>query len=266
MEKKKATIRTFLKMKENGEKIVQLTAYDAIFARLAEAAGVDQILVGDSLGNTFLGYRDTTPVTMDDMIHHCRAVRRGAPNTFIIGDMPFLSYQLDLETTLRNAARFMQEADCDCVKLETTRAELPVIRRLVEVGIPVMAHIGLRPQTVKVAGGYRIAGKSEEAAAELRQLALDVQDAGAFAVVLECIPGELARQISESLTIPTIGIGAGIGCDGQVQVLTDVLGLSEFTPRHAKPYAGIGQTVREALAAYADEVRHQTFPTDANTF
>ena len=266
MERKKPTVRTFIKMKENGEKIVQITAYDAIFARLAEAAGVDQILVGDSVGNTFLGYRDTVPVTMEEMLHHCKAVRRGAPNSFVIGDMPFMSYQLSMESALANAARFMKEADCDAVKLETGRAELPIIRRMVEVGIPVMAHIGLLPQSVKVAGGYRIAGKTEEAAAELLDMAREVQEAGAFSLVLECIPGDVAKKISESLTIPTIGIGAGVHCDGQVQVLTDVLGLLDFTPRHARHFTEAGAAVKEALAAYAAEVRAQTVPTSENTF
>ncbi|MBR2435739.1 MAG: 3-methyl-2-oxobutanoate hydroxymethyltransferase, partial [Lentisphaeria bacterium] len=212
---KKKTVRTFRKMKKNAEKIVMITAYDAPTAAIAQAADIDLILIGDSVGTTMLGYDDTVPVTMDDMIHHCKQVRRGAPDMFLVGDMPFLSYHCGDDDAMRNAGRFLQEAACDCVKLESSRDTLPLIKRMVAAGIPVMAHIGLLPQHVKTSGGYRIAGREEADAAELKQLALDMEKAGAFALVLECVPAALSAEISRALEIPVIGIGAGAGCDGQ---------------------------------------------------
>ncbi len=263
---KRLTVRSFRKMKRDGEIIVMLTAYDAPTARFAAGAGVDLILVGDSLGMTALGYDDTVPVTMDDMILHCKAVRRGAPNTFIVGDMPFMSYHISVEDALRNAARFMQEAACDCVKLECGRDEIPLVRRMVAAGIPVCAHIGLLPQSVKVAGGYRVAGRREEEADALVADALALQEAGAFMIVLECLPRSLAERITGALEVPTIGIGAGTECDGQVQVFCDMLGISEFTPKHAKHFAEAGAVIRQGIEAYVADVKAGRFPADENSF
>ncbi len=262
---KKHTVRTLRKMKTNGEKIVMLTAYDAPTAKFAQAGGVDMILVGDSLGMAALGYSDTVPVTMDDMVHHCKAVRRGAPETFVVGDMPFLSFHLSAEQTLLNAARLIQEANCDAVKLETDRSTIPMVKRLVEAGIPVCAHIGLLPQSVKTSGGYRIHGRKEEEAEALLADAVALQEAGAFAIVFECLPALLAKKITERLDIPAIGIGAGAYCDGQVQVIADLVGFfTEYLPRHAKRYADLGSEMKKAVASYADDVRSGAFPGPEN--
>ena len=258
---KKHTVRTLRKMKTNGEKIVMLTAYDAPTAKFAQAGGVDMILVGDSLGMAALGYSDTVPVTMDDMVHHCKAVRRGAPETFIVGDMPFLSFHLSEEQTLLNAARLIQDANCDAVKLETDRSTIPVVKRLVEAGIPVCAHIGLLPQSVKTSGGYRIHGRKEEEAEALLEDAIALQEAGAFAIVFECLPASLAKKITERLDIPTIGIGAGAYCDGQVQVIADLVGFfTEYLPKHAKRYADLGNEMKKAVSSYVEDVRRGAFP------
>ena len=263
----KPTVRTFRKMKRDAEKITMITAFDASLARLAQAAGIDMILIGDSLGLGALGFPDTLPVTMDMMIHHSRAVRRGAPDTFIVGDMPFMSYNLGMEQALTNAWRLIQEAGCDAVKLETGLPEVPVIKRMVECGIPVMAHIGLLPQGIKTAGGYRVAGRSEDEARALKDLARAVEEAGAFSTVLECVPADLSAEITRSLAIPTIGIGAGAGCDGQVQVIADVLGLDDsFRPKHSKCYAEVGHAIKQAVADYVAEVKGGKFPTAANSF
>ena len=263
---KKKTVRTFRKMKKNAEKIVMITAYDAPTAAIAQAADIDLSLIGDSVGTTMLGYDDTVPVTMDDMIHHCKQVRRGAPDMFLVGDMPFLSYHCGDDDAMRNAGRFLQEAACDCVKLESSRDTLPLIKRMVAAGIPVMAHIGLLPQHVKTSGGYRIAGREEADAAELKQLALDMEKAGAFALVLECVPAALSAEISRALEIPVIGIGAGAGCDGQVQVVTDLLGIGSFVPKHAKQYAQLGKAMTDAFQAYRDDVKNGSFPTEEHSF
>jgi len=264
---KKATVRSFRKMKQEGRKIVMVTAYDAPTAKFAEEAEVDMILVGDSLGMSTMGYSDTIPVTMDDMIHHCKCVRRGAPNTFVIGDMPFLSSHLSEETVLKNAARFMQEANCDCVKLESDRSSIPMVKKLVQAGIPVCAHIGLLPQSVKTSGSYRIHGRSEEEAQSLLEDAKALEEAGAFCIVFECLPRELAKKLTAALEIPTIGIGAGPDTDGQVQVNADLIGFfTNYLPKHAKCYANLGEQMIRALKDYADDVRSGKFPEDSNSF
>jgi len=264
---KKQTVRSLRKMKKDGNRITMITAYDAPTARFAEAGGVDMILVGDSLGMSCLGYSDTIPVTMDDMILHCKAVRRGAPNTFIVGDMPFMSYHLSAEQALTNAARFMQEANCDCVKLETDHSTIPVVKRLVDAGIPVCAHIGLLPQSLKISGSYRVQGRSEDAAAALLADAKALQEAGAFCIVFECLPKMLAKQITGALEIPTIGIGAGMYCDGQVQVIADLVGFfTDFLPKHAKRYAELGKGMTNAIAEYVADVKAGKFPADENSF
>ncbi len=264
---KKHTVRTIRKMKTDQQRIVMITAYDAPTARFAEAGGVDMILVGDSLGMTCLGYPDTVPVTMDDIVHHCKAVRRGAPNTFIAGDMPFLSCHLGREEALRNAGRLIQEASCDCVKVETDRVTLPIVKALVEAGIPVCAHIGLLPQSVKTSGGYRVQGRTEDNAKEILETAKAVQTAGAFATVIECVPRQLAEKITAELEIPTIGIGAGLGCDGQVQVFGDLTGLlGDFVPKHARRYAAIGDMMTDVVKQYAADVRSNAFPEQGNGF
>ena len=263
---KKKTVRTFRKMKRDGEKIVMITAYDAITASLAQAAEIDLILIGDSVGTTFMGYADTVPVTVDDMIHHGKIVRRGAPDMFLVCDMPFLSYHCGDDDAIRNAGRCLRETGSDCVKLECSKSTVPLIRRMVDAGIPVMAHIGLLPQHVKTSGGYRVAGREEEEAAALKKLALELQDAGAFSMVLECVPAALSEEISKMLDIPTIGIGAGTGCDGQVQVVTDLLGMGSFVPKHAKQYAKLGEIITNAFASYRSEVKEGTFPTAEQSF
>jgi 3-methyl-2-oxobutanoate hydroxymethyltransferase len=248
-------------LKESGRPIVMLTAYDFHSARLVEAAGVDSILVGDSLGMTVLGESSTLPVTMDDMVRATRAVSRAVSRVLVIADMPFMSYQADYAEGMHNAARFLAEGGAQAVKLEgATDDTLVLVDGLASAGIPVMGHIGLTPQSINALGGYRAQGKDAAAAARLMGDAVALQDSGAFAVVLECVPTEVAERISSLLAIPTIGIGAGIGCDGQVQVFHDVLGLGDFLPRHAKRYASLGEQVTSAVTAYADEVRERAFP------
>lgn len=265
--RKKYTVRTFRKMRKDGEKIVMLTAFDAPTARFAETAGVDLILVGDSLGMNTLGYHDTIPVTMNDMIHHCQCVRRGAPNTFIVGDMPYLSYHTSIEAAILNAGRFMQEGQCDCVKLESDHSTIPLIARLIQAGIPVMAHIGLLPQSLKVCGSYRVAGRAEDEAQALIDDAKAIQDAGAFSVVLECVPAALSQKITDLLEIPTIGIGAGAGCSGQVQVISDVLGFdASFQPKHSKCYLNVQELAQNAIHQYVTEVKDGVFPSMDNAY
>ena len=258
----RVTIPEIRKMKERGTPIPMLTAYDAVTARLVEEAEIPLILVGDSLGMVVLGYTDTTTVTMDDMLHHVKAVMRGSQRALVVADMPFMSYTVSVERALDNAARFIQEAGAQAVKLEGGQAIAHTIRRLVAAGIPVMGHVGLTPQQVLNLGGYRVQGRSLEAAEQILKDALAVEAAGCFAVVLECIPAELARLITGTLEIPTIGIGAGPDCDGQVQVIHDVLGwIPDFTPKHAKRYADLGETIRNAARKYAEEVRARQFFT-----
>lgn len=263
---KRTTVAAFAKRKRENEKIVMITAYDAPTASAAADAGIDVLLVGDSLAPTVLGYRNTLPVTMEQMLHHASAVRRGAPGAFVVFDLPFMSYQESIEKALHNAGRALKEADCDAVKLEGGAEAAPLIDALVGAGIPVMAHVGLLPQRVQTSGGYRIQGRTPEAAERILADARAVEAAGAFAVVLECIPAELGKSVTESLTVPTIGIGSGPDCSGQVQVMNDVLGLFESTPKHAKRYAEVGKIIREALGNYASEVRGKTFPDDEHSF
>ncbi|MGB2694128.1 MAG: 3-methyl-2-oxobutanoate hydroxymethyltransferase [Dehalococcoidia bacterium] len=254
-------------MKRRGEPIVMLTAYDYPSARLVEQAGVPVILVGDTLGMVVLGYDTTVPVTMDDMLHHVKAVVRGTERTLVVADMPFMSYQTGPDEALRNAGRFLQESGAQAVKLEGGVAVAETVRRITDAGIPVMGHIGLTPQAVHQFGGWKVQGKTHQAAVRLMNDALALERAGAFAVVLELVPTPLASLISKRLRVPTIGIGAGPGCDGQVQVYHDILGLFEdFVPKHTRRYAELGDAIREAVAAYAADVRAARFPTDENGF
>ncbi len=266
-EKKKITVSTLRKMKREHVPIAMLTAYDAPTAKLAELCGVDLILVGDSLGMAVLGYRTTLEVTLEQSLHHCAAVTRGAPEAFVIGDMPFMTYHVSPEQAMVNAARYLQEAHCAAVKIEGDRFMAPTVARLTSAGVPVMGHIGLRPQQVLVQGGYKIAGRTESAAEALLADAKAMQEAGAFAVVLECVPAMLSKEISESLEIPTIGIGAGPYTDGQVQVVNDLLGLfTDFLPKHAKRYANLSPEIEKAFKAYVAEVKDRSFPTMDNAF
>ena len=258
----KVTVRTLHDLKARGEKILMLTAYDACTAAWAETAGVPTILVGDSMGNTVLGYPNTLPVTLEESLAHTAAVRRGAPNAFVIGDMPFLSYQISVEEAVRNAGRYLKECGADAVKLEGGRAMLPVIERLVTVGIPVVGHIGLLPQSVLKDGGYRLHGKADDEAQAIRADARALDAAGCCAIVLEGIPHDLAGEITAEIATPTIGIGAGPKTDGQVQVIADLLGLvpGGFTPKHAKRYAELGETAVAAIRQYVAEVQAGNFP------
>jgi 3-methyl-2-oxobutanoate hydroxymethyltransferase len=264
----RATIRRFLEMKQERQPIVAMTAYDVLFARVLEEAGVDLILVGDSLGQVVLGYDSTIPVTMDDMIHHARAVKRGAPDTFVVLDMPFMSYQASVGDALRNAGRALKEAGVEAVKLEGGHERTcETIAALVHAGIPVMGHIGLTPQSVHALGGYRVQGREEADADRIRGEAAALQDAGAFSMVLELLPARLSQEISSSLTVPTIGIGAGPGCDGQVLVLYDALGLNPaFKPKFLKRFAELHDTALEGVRTYAREVRARSYPDAEHSF
>ena len=254
-------------MKQRGEKFAMLTAYDYPTARLLEDAGVPIILVGDSLGMVVLGYSSTLPVTMADMLHHVAAVVRGTQRTHVVADMPFMSYQASPEDALRNAGRFLQEAGAQSVKLEGGVSVAETVRRLVEAGIPVMGHIGLTPQSLNQFGGYKIQGKTPAAAVKLLNDAMALEQAGAYAMVLETIPAPLGKLISERVSIPTIGIGAGPYCDGQVQVLHDMLGLyTDFVPKHAKQYAHLAEDIGRAVREYLAEVQESRFPTERESF
>jgi 3-methyl-2-oxobutanoate hydroxymethyltransferase len=260
-------IQQIKEMKEKGEKFAMLTAYDYLTAKIIDEAGIPLILVGDSLGNVVLGYETTIPVTMDVMIHHTKAVTRAVKTALVVGDMPFMSYQLSMEDTLRNAARFIQEAGAHAIKLEGGVTVAEQVKRIVDCGIPVMGHIGLTPQSINQLSGWKIQGKNPEAAKKLLDDAVALDQAGAFAVVLGTVPAPLAAFITRKISIPTIGIGAGSGCDGQVQVVHDVLGLtSGFVPKHAKQYAQLAQTMKNAVTQYQNEVKHGDFPTEANSF
>ena len=263
----KNTVSTFREQKAKGEKISMLTAYDYSTAKLMDEAGINGILVGDSLGMVMLGYEDTLPVTMEDMIHHTAAVCRDAKNTLVVGDMPFMSYQVSVEEAVYNAGRLMKEGRCQAVKLEGGASVCPQIRAITNASIPVMAHIGLTPQSINAFGGFKVQGKSEEAAKKLLEDAKAVEEAGAFAVVLECVPAKLAELISKSISIPTIGIGAGAGCDGQILVYQDMLGLfSDFTPKFVKKYANVGEMMTQAFRDYIADVQEGSFPAPEHTF
>ena len=261
------TITKIQEMKRTGERIPMLTAYDYPTAKLVDEAGIPMILVGDSLGMAVLGYDSTLPVTMEDMLHHTRAVARGAQRALIVGDMPFMSYQTDVATAVRNAGRFLQEGGAQAVKLEGGVSVAETVRRIVECGVPVMGHVGLTPQSVNQLGGYRVQGRTPKAAARLLRDAQALEEAGAFSIVLELVPAQLSRLITQRLSIPTIGIGAGVDCDGQVQVLHDILGLvTDFVPKHVKQYALLAEFIKEAVGQYAREVRQESFPTEKESF
>lgn len=263
----KRTVTNLLQMKQKGEKISMLTCYDYSTAKLMDAADIDMLLVGDSLGNTMLGYPDTLAVTVEDMIHHGAAVVRGVKNCHVVIDMPFMSYQPSVYDAVVNAGRLIKETGGNSVKLEGGAAVKEHIRAIVDAGIPVVAHIGMTPQSVNAFGGFKVQGKSEETAAKIIQDAYDVQEAGAFAVVLECVPAKLAALISEKLTIPTIGIGAGEGCDGQVLVFQDMLGMfSDYVPKFVKHFADCGQIMTQAFRDYSNEVKAGTFPEEKHCF
>jgi 3-methyl-2-oxobutanoate hydroxymethyltransferase len=264
--RKKVTTRGIIEKKQRGELITMLTAYDYPTALAVDQAGIDAILVGDSLGMVVLGYENTLPVTMSDMLHHCRAVARGAKSALLVGDMPFMSYQVSVEQAVQNAGRFLQEAGMDAVKLEGGGERAATIRAIVEAGIPVQGHLGLTPQSVHQLGGFRAQGRTAETARRLLEDALTLQDAGCFSLVIEAVPGQLARLVSERLEIPTIGIGAGPGCDGQVLVTHDLLGFFErFTPRFVKKYADLHGTIAGALTTYRSEVEKGVFPAPEHT-
>jgi 3-methyl-2-oxobutanoate hydroxymethyltransferase len=266
-DRSKVTTATFHRKKRDGQPITVLTAYDYPTAVAVERAGLDAILVGDSLGMVVLGYNNTLPVTMDDMIHHCKAVARGANTPLLIGDMPFMSYQVSTEEAVRNAGRFLQEAGMDVVKLEGGRDRLDVVRAIVGAGIPVMGHLGLTPQSVHKLGGYRTQGKNAAAAKQLLDEAQMLQEAGCFSLVLESIPARLGELVSQQLDIPTIGIGAGPKCDGQVLVIHDLLGLFDrFTPRFVKQYAQMHTVISQALSEFKDDVEKGAFPATEHTF
>lgn len=257
----------FLKMKEKNEKIVMLTAYDYPSSKLAEEGGVDVILVGDSLGMVVLGYDSTVPVTLEDMIHHTKAVKRGAKDTFIVADMPFLTYHLSVKDTLMNAGRLIQETGAHAVKLEGADEVIEKITALTKAGIPVCAHLGLTPQSVGVLGGYKVQGKDASQAIKLLEDAKKCQEAGAFAVVLECVPKQLAEEVTKSVTIPVIGIGAGVNVDGQVLVYHDILGYGvDRVPKFVKQYHAVNPFMIESIEAYAKDVRTGQFPEEKHTF
>jgi 3-methyl-2-oxobutanoate hydroxymethyltransferase len=267
VERKKVTIADLQGRKEAGEKITMLTAYDYGMASFIDQAGIDMILVGDSLGMVVLGYDSTVPVTMEEMLHHCRAVRRGVRWAFLVGDMPFMSYNTGREEAIRNAGRFLKEAGCDAVKLEGGLEVVETVGAIVTAGIPVMAHIGLTPQTVSKLGGFRVQGRDAETARRVLDSARALEEAGAFSVVMECIPDTLAGRITRSLRMPTIGIGAGPECDGQVLVSNDLLGTYEkFQPKFVKQYARLYPLIRQAFMDYIREVRGGVFPGPEHSF
>ena len=267
MERKKVTIGDLMAKKESGKRISMMTAYDYPAASMVDQAGIDTILVGDSLGMVVLGYPSTVPVTMDEMIHHTKAVMRGTTWAFVIGDMPFMSYQASIEDAVRNAGRFIKEGGCDAVKLEGGTEAAPVVKAIVTAGIPVCAHIGLTPQTATQLGGFKVQGKDAESARNLITSAKDLEAAGAFMLVMECIPDVLAARITSELAIPTIGIGAGRDCDGQVLVYHDTVGLFErFTPKFVKQYIKLGPMIIDALKEYKREVEEGVFPGDEHIF
>ena len=263
----RVTIRDLRRMKRNGEKIPMITAYDYTSAQLVERAGIPLILVGDSLGQVVLGYDSTVPVTMDEMVHHIKTVVRGTQRAHVVGDLPFLSYHADVPEAIRNAGRLLKEGGAQSVKLEGGRTQAETVSRIVESGIPVMGHIGLTPQAVNQLGGYRVQGRSLKDAVRLMEDARALEEAGAYAIVLECVPAQLAQMIAERVGVPTIGIGAGAGCDGQVQVFHDMMGLyQDFTPKHARQYAQLGQTIVQATRSYVQDVENEQFPDDSESF
>ncbi len=263
----KRTTTTFLEAKSKGEKLVVITAYDYSMAKLADSCDIDAILVGDSLGMVCLGYKDTLRVTMEDMIHHSKAASRGTKHALLITDMPFMSYHVSVEEAVRNAGRLVQEGCAEAIKLEGGSDVIPHVKAIVKAQIPVMGHLGLTPQSVNIFGGFKVQGRQLEAAKKLIDDAKRLEDAGAFSITLECVPAELTKKITEAVSIPTIGIGAGSFCDGQVLVYHDVLGMfSEFRPKFVKVYADSGESIMTGIKKYAKEVRSGAFPTQEHTF
>ena len=263
----KNTVMTFQRQKDEQKKITMLTAYDYSTAKVMDNAGINGILVGDSLGMVMLGYEDTLSVTMEDIIHHTKAVARGAKNALVVADMPFMSYQTSVYDAVYNAGRLMKEGRCQAVKLEGGAAVCPQIEAIVAASIPVMAHIGLTPQSVNAFGGFKVQGKSKEAAKRILAEAKQVEAAGAFAVVLECVPAKLAELVTKSVSIPTIGIGAGAGCDGQILVYQDMLGMfGDFKPKFVKQFAHVGAEMEKGIKAYIAETQNGTFPAQEHTF
>jgi len=263
----KITTAVIRGMKKKGEKITMLTAYDYAMASVLDDVGVEMLLVGDSLGMVVLGYDSTLPVTMNDMLHHTKAVSRGTKNAMVVADMPFLSYQCSVDEAVRNAGRFLQEAGAHAVKLEGGREVAESVQRMTSAGIPVVGHLGLTPQSVQQFGGFKVQGKDKTAAERIAEDAKILEDAGAFSIVLECVPAPLAQRITDSLSIPTIGIGAGAGCDGQVLVVNDMLGMYErFLPKFVKQYTNLNNSIREAVQQYIEEVKKGTFPDEEHSF
>ncbi len=267
MKAQRVTIHTLRQMKERGEKIAMLTAYDATFGRLFDEAGADVLLVGDSLGMVIQGHDTTLPVTLEEMAYHCRAVVRGVARAHVVGDMPFMSYQASIEQGLTMAGRLIKEGGCHSVKLEGGAQHAPLVEKLVAAGIPVMGHIGLTPQSYHQFGGFKVQGRDAGGRERLLADALALEAAGAYAIVLEAIPADIAREITAALQIPSIGIGAGVECDGQVLVCYDMLGMNEeFKPRFVRRFAQLGATIKQATQQYVSEVRGATFPSDAESF
>jgi 3-methyl-2-oxobutanoate hydroxymethyltransferase len=267
MNSDKVTTTRLIEMKRQGEKITMLTAYDFLMASQIDECGIDIILVGDSLGNVMLGYENTIPVTMEEMIHHCRAVSRGVKRAMVIGDMPFMSYQASTEDAIRNAGRLLKEAGAEAVKLEGGTEFFETIKRIVESGIPVMGHLGLMPQSVYRFGGYEVRGKDEGQASRILEDAKGLEEAGAFSIVLEKVPAVLAKKITDEVSIPTIGIGAGVDCDGQVLVTQDMLGIyDKFVPKFSKRYSEIGKEMKNCYRRYIEEVKTKKFPGKEHSY
>jgi 3-methyl-2-oxobutanoate hydroxymethyltransferase len=267
-EPRRVTTRDLVARKARGERIVMTTAYDALFARLVDAAGVDVILVGDSVGNVVAGFETTLPVTLEQMIYHGAAVRRGTAHALLVVDMPFLTYQTSVERAMLNCGRVVQETGAAAVKMEGATAEVTAaVRAVVGLGVPVMGHLGFTPQAVHALGGFRVQGRSDEAGQRMIDEARRLEDAGAFSIVLELVPAGLAARVTEAVSVPTIGIGAGVECDGQVLVLPDLLGLNDaFAPKFLKRYAELGEEVRRAVREFADDVRHRRYPDADHSF
>jgi 3-methyl-2-oxobutanoate hydroxymethyltransferase len=266
-ERKKITAPMLTEMKQKGQKFSMITCYDYPFAVMVDAAGIDVVLVGDSLGMTMLGYETTLPVTMDMMIHHAKAVRRGLKYPLLIGDMPFMAYQASVEEAVRNAGRFMKEAECDAIKLEGGASVIPQVKAIVQSGIPMMGHLGLTPQSIFAFGGFKAQGRSAMAAKKILDDALALEDAGAFAVLLECVPMKVSEIITKRLTVPTVSIGAGLGCDGQCLIFHDMFGMfPRFTPKFVKKYGNVYDVVVGGLKQFADDIQKQVFPEEQHGF
>lgn len=267
MMKEKITVADFRESKKNGKKITMLTAYDYPTAKILDESGIDAILVGDSLGMVVLGYEDTTRVTMDDMVHHTKAVVRGAKRAMVVADMPFLSYHQGVYESVKNAGRLVNEAGCKSIKLEGGEEVIEDVKSIIRAGIPVMGHLGYTPQSINIFGGHKAQGKTIETAKKIYKDALLLQEAGAFAIVLECVPYRVAKFITDKLDIPTIGIGSGVDCNGQVLVVHDIIGMfRDFTPRHTKRYADMGGALESSVKSYISDVTEMSFPTEKNSF